>query len=50
VCVDPDRQLITVLLTNRVYPNADTASMIAIHHVRQRFNDAVKAVVDSQAQ
>jgi hypothetical protein len=49
VCVDPERQLITVLLTNRVYPNASEASMAAIHWARQRFNNAVRAVVDSTA-
>jgi hypothetical protein len=44
--VDPDRKLITVLLTNRVYPRADAESMAKIHWARQRFNNAVKAVVD----
>lgn len=46
-CNDRKRGLITVLLTNRVYPRADDASEIHIHRARQRFNNAVKAVVDA---
>ena len=49
VCVDPVRQLITVLLTNRVYPRADATSMAKIHYARQRFNNAVRQVVDGPA-
>ena len=45
-CNDIDRQLITVLLTNRVYPKADDASEHRIHLARQRFNNAVRALVD----
>jgi CubicO group peptidase (beta-lactamase class C family) len=45
VCNDPERQLITVLLTNRVWPNK-TANMGTIQLARQAFNNAVKAVVD----
>lgn len=47
MCVDPERRLITVLLTNRVYPKAGAETMAKIHYARQRFNNAVKAVVDS---
>ena len=45
--MDPDRKLITVLLTNRVYPKADDLSMQKIHWARQRFNNAVKSVVEA---
>ena len=48
VCNDPTRGLITVLLTNRVYPNASAESMAKIHTARQRFNNAVLAVVQSR--
>eukprot|EP01050_Picozoa_sp_SAG11_P007267 SAG11_NODE_599_length_8269_cov_3.455080_2_plen_88_part_00 len=47
VCTDPDRQLITVLLTNRVYPHADLRSIHAIHYARQRFNNLVRKAVDA---
>ena len=45
ICNDPERQIVTVLLTNRVYPSADDASEVRIHRLRQRFNDAVAAAV-----
>ena len=48
VCVDPDRMLITILFTNRVYPAANEETKEKIHCARQRFNNAVKAIVDSQ--
>lgn len=44
VCNDPTRQLMTVLLTNRVYPNK-TGEMHAIEIARQNFNNAVLKVV-----
>ena len=46
ICADPQRGLITVLLTNRVFPNADTSSLHKIHAARQAFNNAVKDAVD----
>jgi CubicO group peptidase (beta-lactamase class C family) len=42
ICADPDRQIFTVLLTNRVYPND---SNIAIRALRQVFNTAVVNVL-----
>ncbi|EGD82667.1 hypothetical protein PTSG_03327 [Salpingoeca rosetta] len=47
VCNDPERGIITVLLTNRVYPKADDESEAKIHAYRQKFNNAVRAVVDA---
>ena len=44
LCNDPTRQLITILFTNRVYPNK-TANMPEIKLARQAFNDAVLGVV-----
>lgn len=43
LCGDPQTRggLITVLLTNRVYPHADAQSSQAIHEARQAFNNAV---------
>ena len=46
ICADPGRELITVLLTNRVYPDADEMSLHKIHAARQAFNNAVKDAVD----
>jgi hypothetical protein len=46
VCVDPQRQLITILLTNRVYPKASDESEERIHHARQLFNNLVASLVD----
>jgi len=40
VCIDPVMQLITVLLTNRCYPDDSEASKSKIHTVRQNFNNA----------
>lgn len=45
LCNDPTRKLITVLFTNRVYPNK-TANMPEIKLARQAFNDAVLAVLE----
>ena len=44
ICADPDARdggLLTVLLTNRVYPKADEASEERIHAARVRYNNAV---------
>ncbi|KAL5477256.1 hypothetical protein EMCRGX_G024025 [Ephydatia muelleri] len=44
VCNDPERNIITILLTNRCYPN-DPDTLIT--QARIDFNNAVKTVVDS---
>ena len=44
---DPQRGVITVLLTNRCYPDDSPASKAAVHLARQRFNNAVMRVVDA---
>jgi len=44
ICADPERKLIAILLTNRVYP-FDTPG--AIHNARQDFSIAVQEVFDS---
>jgi hypothetical protein len=49
ICADPERGLITVLLTNRCFPDDSGASKSAIHAARQGFNNAVKDAVDSAA-
>ena len=43
ICADRETRggLITILLTNRVYPRADDRSERAIHSARQQFNNAV---------
>lgn len=41
LCADPVNDVMTVLLTNRVYPRADNESKAKIHHYRQEFNNAV---------
>ena len=54
VCADPDRKLkasrrpglITILLTNRVYPKADARSEHAISQARTAFNNAVLNVLE----
>lgn len=40
MCNDPTRQVITVLFTNRCYPN-QTKGLDTIRYVRQNFNNAV---------
>jgi CubicO group peptidase (beta-lactamase class C family) len=45
-CNDPERKLITILLTNRVYPGK-TNSADLIHSLRQNFNTAVQQTYDS---
>lgn len=47
MCGDPDRQIFTILLTNRVYP---TAANTKIHKYRVAFNSAVRRVVDAKRQ
>ena len=44
LCNDPTRQLITVLLTNRCYPNKTGNLGVNIEHARQHFNNAVLKV------
>ncbi len=46
MCNDPDRQIITILLTNRVYPLDSPFTYGEIRFARQRFNNMVQAVVD----
>ena len=48
VCNDVERGLVTILLTNRVYPRADEASLGTIHVARQQFNTLVKDIVDGR--
>jgi len=43
LCGDPDRKIITILLTNRVYPSA---ANMKVEDVRRKFNNAVVSVVD----
>lgn len=45
LCNDPTRKLMTLLFTNRCYPNK-TGNLDRIHPVRQAFNDAVLAAID----
>ena len=53
ICADPEARsprtatpgLLTILLTNRVYPRADARSEHAIHVARTAFNDAVLKAV-----
>lgn len=48
ICVDQVRQLIVVLLTNRVYPQASDESEDKIHTARQLFSNLVKDIYDNQ--
>lgn len=45
VCIDPDRKMFTVLLTNRVYPDEEN---IRIRELRPAFNNLVQQLWDSQ--
>lgn len=47
ICADPSTKsgLITILLTNRVYPDADVESLKKIHATRQAFNNEVLNVL-----
>ena len=47
LCNDPTRSTITILLTNRVYPDK-TGQMDTIHTTRQAFNNEVLKVLESQ--
>ena len=47
VCNDPERKVITILLTNRCYKNDTKESKLKIAETRRMFNSAVKNVVDS---
>ena len=47
MCADPVRGVLTVLLTNRCFPDDSAASKAAVHGARQRFNNAVAAAVDA---
>jgi len=46
ICMDPEREIFTILLTNRVYPD-DTHSSTSIHNLRYNFNTNVQKVFDS---
>ena len=48
ICADRNTSggLLTILLTNRVYPRADARSEQAIHVARQQFNNAVLAALE----
>lgn len=46
VCMDPQRQIFTILLTNRVYPD-ETHSASSIHTLRYNFNTQVQKIYDS---
>jgi CubicO group peptidase (beta-lactamase class C family) len=46
LCGDIEREIITILLTNRCYP-VKAAQMDTIHTVRQEWNDAVLAIYNS---
>ena len=50
ICVDVDAGLVTVLLTNRVFPRADERSAKAIHQARILFNNAVLRAVHPDAE
>ena len=47
VCNDPERKVITILLTNRCYKNDTRESGHKIAKTRRMFNSAVKNVVNS---
>ncbi len=44
MCGDPDREIITILLTNRVYPTAEND---IVGTFRRKFNTAVRDAVDA---
>jgi len=46
ICGDPVRKIVTVLLTNRCYPNK-SKTLPDIHRARKEFNNAVKAAFDA---
>jgi hypothetical protein len=45
LCGDPVRQIYTILLTNRVYPNDANEAILP---VRQAWNTAIQQIWDSQ--
>ncbi len=45
MCVDPTLGIISILLTNRVYPMADAASSTKIHAARTAFSNMVLHVL-----
>ncbi|KAH3764858.1 penicillin-binding protein 4* [Pelomyxa schiedti] len=45
ICADKDRQLIVLLMTNRVYPVAGSST--PMHDVRQKFTTQVQKIYDS---
>ncbi|MDP2434492.1 MAG: serine hydrolase domain-containing protein [archaeon] len=47
ICMDPVRQIFTILLTNRIYPD-ETHSASSIHTLRSNFNTQVQKIFDSQ--
>lgn len=47
ICIDPRREVYTILLTNRVYPVDDTASSNGIKLLRQNFNTEVQRAIDA---
>ena len=47
VCNDKDRQLIAILLTNRVYPVASDESEDLIHAARIAFSDLIVSIFDA---
>lgn len=49
VCNDPERKIITILLTNRCYKDDSEDSKLKIAFTRRKFNNAVKEVVDNCA-
>ena len=44
ICIDPERQIYTILLTNRVFPKDEKNN--GIHELRKKFNEAVVKVID----
>ena len=47
ICGDTKRNLILILLTNRVYPDDSAASKKSIHGVRQTFGNLVQKAYDA---
>ena len=45
ICMDPVRQIFTILLTNRVYPV--TSNSGGVHAARQAFNRAAQTAFDA---
>ncbi len=47
VCNDPEKGIIAILLTNRVYPEASDASLNEIHQFRIMFSNLILDVLGS---